>query len=229
MKKIYLILFILFFFQIHVQAQKKNKIYWTYGPEVIMSFGMIDDNDLNTGTIMRFTPFINLEFLANKDFGDHFGLTFGAAVHNTGFILNYEDTTLRYKFRTYNIAIPVGIKIGKMSSYYFYAGYELEFPVSYKEKKYIYMDDSMFTEWFTGRVPTLNHAVYAGFKFGPGMGIKIKYYINEFFNRNFIDVDGTMPYKNLKANVVYIAFDFLLFKNNKFAFDDKGNFNRKNK
>jgi hypothetical protein len=221
MKKFYFIIFLFLFSLNHSKAQNKKKIYWTYGPEVIMSFGVLDVDDITMGNIMRFSPVINLEFIGNKDFGDHFGLTFGAAVHNTGFILNYDDTTLRYKFRTYNIGIPVGFKVGNVNNYYFYAGYELEFPISYKEKKYIYMDDSMFTEWFSDRVPALNHAIYAGFNFGPGMGVKIKYYLNEFFNRDFVDSDGSMPYKNLKANVVYISFDFLLFRNNKFVYDTK--------
>ena len=221
MKKYYLAIILIIILFSKTEAQEKQKIYWTYGPELIMSFGIIDDNDVQTGTIMRFVPFINLEFLANKDFGKHFGLFFGAAVHNSGFILNYDDTTLRYKFRTYNIAIPVGFKIGNMKGLHFYAGYELEFPISYKEKKYIYMDDFSFTEWFSDRVPKLNHAVYAGFMFAPGMGIKIKYYFNEFFNGDFTEQDGSMPYKNLKTNVVYIAFDFLLFKNNKFVYDKR--------
>ncbi len=219
MKKLYITSLLIIFSLINAQAQQKQKIYWTYGPEIIMSFGVIDDNDINTGTIMRFSPVINFEFYANKDFGKHFGLFMGAAVHNTGLILNYDDTTLRYKYRTYNLAIPIGFKIGNMNNLNFYAGYELEFPISYKETKYIYMDKSTFTEWFSDRVPVLNHSVYIGFMFAPGIGIKLKYYLNEFFNRDFTEVDGSQPYKNLKSNVVYIAFDFLLFKNNKFIYN----------
>ena len=200
------------------QAQTStNRLYLTYGPEMVMSFGMIDDNDLNTGTLMRFTPFINIIVLANKDFGKHFGLTFGASVHNTGFILNYEDTLLRYKFRTYNIGLPMGFKVGNLNRFYFYGGYELEFPISYKEKKYIYDGESMFMEWFTGRVKKVNHAVYAGIGLKHGIGIKVKYYLNEFFNRDYVDADGVVPYKNIKAHVLYLSIDFLLFRNNKFA------------
>ncbi len=204
-----------------LNAQEKQKIYFTYGPEIIMSFGSIDDHDLNTGTIMRFTPFINLEFLANKDFGKHFGLFMGAAVHNNGFILNYEDTTLRYKFRSYNIGIPVGFKVGNVNGFYVYGGYELAFPISYKEKKYIYQDESMFMEWFSDRIPALNHSLFLGFMFAPGVGVKVKYYLNEFFKCDFTEADGSKPYENLKTNVISISVDFLLFRNNHFVFDDK--------
>ena len=221
MRKSFYVLIVILYSSLSVFSQDENKIYITYGPEAIMSFGLFDDNNNTTGTIMRFTPVFNFMINGNKDFGKHFGLTFGVAVHNSGFILNYSDTTLRYKFRTYNIGISLGVKLGNLDKGYFYIGYEPEFPVGYKEKKYIYMEESSFKEWFSERTPAVYHSVFVGYNFAPGVGVKIKYYFNEFFNRDFIDSNGNQPYKNLKANVLYIAFDFMLFQNNKFAFSKK--------
>ncbi len=203
---------------LRVYSQTGNRVYITYGPEVIMSFGLIDGINDDAGTVMRFTPAFNFAVQANKDFGKHFGLTLGVTVHNSGFILNYSDTSLRYKFRTYNVGIPVAIKLGNMNKGYFYMGYEPEFPVGYREKKYIYNDESDFKEWFSDRTPVVYHSVFAGYNFAPGVGVKIKYYLSEFFNRDFVDSAGNKPYKNLKVNVLYLAFDFMLFRNNKFAF-----------
>jgi hypothetical protein len=229
MRKFFLFVLVTLFFVGKTYSQTKNKVYWVYGPEIISSFAITNNYDNEYTNVMRFAPFINVEVVGNKDFNDYFGITFGGADHNNGFIINYNDTTLKYKFRNYDIGIPVGFKVGNMKRFLFYGGYEIEFPVSFKQVKYTYDNEEVIQEWFSKRTPQVYHSIYAGFKFAPGIGFKIKYYINQFFNRDFIAPDGSTPYKNLKSNVLYFAFDFLLIKNNKFVYDSQDGFSKRGK
>jgi len=69
------------------------------------------------------------------DINNNFGLLFGAAIRNVGFIYNVQDGTgTKKKFRNYDFGIPVGVKVGNMRKTFFFAGYEIEFPLNYKEK-----------------------------------------------------------------------------------------------
>ncbi len=70
-----------------------------------------------------------------------FGLFSGIGVRNVGYI--YDDYTdpdtgdkEKKKFRNYNIGIPLGIKIGNLERLFVYGGYEIEFPLAYKEKTF---------------------------------------------------------------------------------------------
>jgi hypothetical protein len=46
------------------------------------------------------------------------------SVRNVGFIHDVDETT-RKKYRTYNMGIPLGIKIGNLSEKFLFFGYEL--------------------------------------------------------------------------------------------------------
>ena len=194
-----------------IRAQ--SDFYTTSGGEMIFSFATIDDNGADMESIMRWAPVFNPQFFANYDLNDNFGLLFGAAVRNVGFIYKQDDGTKK-KHRNYNIGIPVGIKIGNMNKVFIYGGYEIEFPINYKEKTFVNEQKSKFNVWFSDRVPTIYNSVFAGVQFPYGVSLKFKYYFTGFFNQNYTENDGTKPYKGLDVNVFYFSLSTSLFRGN---------------
>jgi hypothetical protein len=203
-------------------AQVK-KFYASSGGEIIFSFANVDYSGNSDGLVMRFSPVLNFQSLVNYDLSDNFGLYSGLAIRNQGFIYKFPNDQeylggKKIKFRTYNLGIPVGVKIGNLSKFHLYGGYELEFPFHYKEKWF--ENDSKTrktTAWFTNRVPVLYNALFVGLQFPYGTNIKFKYYLTNFHNQDYTlsdgDFAGTKPYENLNANVFYISLSFFLFKN----------------
>ncbi len=190
-----------------------NKPYVTSGGEMIFSFANIENAGSSSGNIMRWSPAFNLQVFGNYDFNKNIGLIFGGAIRNVGFI--YEDSQspgVKKKFRNYNLGIPVGVKVGNLEKFFFYGGYEIEFPFNYKEKTFVNEQKTKFNVWFSSRVPAYYHTVYAGVQFPYGVSLKFKYYLSEFFNQNYTENDGNMPYKGLKANVFYFSISTSLFK-----------------
>ncbi|NOX86373.1 MAG: hypothetical protein GXO86_10500 [Chlorobi bacterium] len=228
MKKIFLTIIIIA--GITFQARSQVKFYGSGGPEIIaFSFAQIDDQVRSGSNIMRFAPVFNFQFNGNVDFGKHFGLYFGGAIRNVGFIYEYSEsgdeltTTVKKKYRNYNFGIPVGFKVGLMNSWLLYGGYEIEFPFQYKEKTFINgaKQDSKVSVWFSGRVPAYYNSVSVGIQFPYGFGLKFKYYLSEFFNQNYRANDGSHPYMDLKSNVWYISLNFGIFRNTRAYYDQK--------
>jgi hypothetical protein len=202
----------------------QTDIYTTSGGEIIFSFASIEQDGNETGSILRFAPVLNLQSFVNFDVAEHAGFFVGLGIRNLGFIYDQDDD-IRKKFRTYNLGIPMGIKLGNLEKTFGYVGYEFEIPFHYKEKTFISEKKDKFAVWFSDRVPTLNHSLIVGIQFPYGFNLKFKYYFNEFFNRDFEELDSdtgtrTKPYENLKVHVMYISVAFNLFKNAKiYEFD----------
>jgi len=210
------LLLFLAFVALSAITNAQNKLYTTTGGEIILSFASIDNNGNAAGNIVRFSPVFNAQFFGNYDVNDNFGLLFGAAIRNVGFIYDTPSDSqfdgVKKKFRNYNFAIPVGIKVGKMGKAFFFAGYEIEFPFNYKEKTFENEIKTKNSVWFSKRVPAYYHTVFAGVQFPYGISLKFKYYLSEFFNQDFMEFDGSQPYKDLKANVFYFSISTSLFK-----------------
>lgn len=227
MKKIALILILLSGILLKLNAQVR--VYASGGPEIIFSLAEIEDQIRTGSNILRFAPVINIQINGNVDFGKYFGLNFGGAIRNVGFIYQYTDTdpesnsTIKKKYRTYNLGIPVGIKLGVMNKWLFYGGYEIEFPFHFKEKTFVNnsKQDTKIVDWFTTRVPSYYNSFYAGVQFPYGFSIKFKYYLSEFFNQNFRNPDGSQPYMGLKSNIWYFSLNFGIFRNNNAYYKQK--------
>lgn len=210
-------------------SQAQSKVYASSSLEMIFSFAQTDNNGTTGGNIMRWAPVFNVQVFGNADLGKHFGLIFGGAIRNVGFIYQVPDTNinLKKKYRNYNLAIPLGFKIGNMHKLLFFGGYEIEFPFSYKEKTFINnaKQDNKITAWFSPRVPSVYHSAFLGVQFPYGFTLKFKYYFSEFFNQNYTQSDGqgntVQPYKGFKANVWYFSLGFALFKNNHVYYQEK--------
>ena len=225
MKKLILLLFVSS--GIVFQANSQVSVYASGGPEIIFSVAEIDDPVRNGYNILRFAPVLNIMVNGNIDFGRHFGLTFGGAIRNVGFIYQYNDTAvgsnlaIKKKYRNYVFALPVGIKVGVMNSWLFYGGYEIEFPFAYKEKTFVNNTKTKFVEWFTPRVPAYYNSFYVGVQFPYGFSLKFKYYLSEFFNQEYTASDGTQPYLGLKSNIWYFSLNFGIFRNTKAYYNEK--------
>src|SRR5688572_450145 len=202
---------------------QEDKVYTTTSGELIFSFASVDYAGNEEGSIMRFSPVINIQNWLNYDKSEKLGFFTGLSVRNVGFIYDVDETT-RKKYRTYNVGIPVGIKIGNLSDKFLFFGYELEIPVNYKEKTFINEDkEDKKNIWFTDRVPTVNHSLMAGIQLPYGATIKFKYYLTNFFDEDFTASDGQggtyKPYENLDVNIFYFSLSFGLLKDTGFYYN----------
>jgi hypothetical protein len=217
MKKLTLIFFLSTFITVTGMCQAKT--YFSSGGEMIFSFAAITDHGVSQSTPMRWAPVFNIQTMFNADFSDRMGLFSGLAVRNVGYIYdNYKDPAneaiYKKKFRSYNLAVPLGVKIGNLNKMFVYGGYEVELPFLYKEKTFDGGDKiNTITGWFSDRQQLFQHGFLVGIQFPYGLNLKFKYYLSEFHNQNYADGSGIKPYAGLKANVFYFSLSTYLFKN----------------
>src|SRR5436190_7659572 len=198
--------------------ESPSKAYVTSGGELIFSLASIEQNGNNENATLRFSPVVNFQVMVNKDLSKNFGVFGGLALRNVGYIMNnYIDSNgLEYKkkFRSYNIGIPFGLKVGNLEKTFFYGGYEIEFPISYKEKTYDGGDKiDKITGWFSNRQESFQHGFFVGIQFPYATSLKFKYYLSEFHNRDYTTNAGVKPYAGLKTNIYYFSLSFFLFRN----------------
>ena len=143
-------------------------------------------------------------------------------MRNIGFIYDVPDSTIRKKYRTYNLTFPIGIKIGNIKGMHVYAGYSFEIPTHYKEKTFIDGQKlSKSSEWFSSQTENLSHGVFGGIQLPRGMNLKFQYYLTNFFNQDYTDASISQPYQNLDVNIMFISLNFNLFRNTQFTLDDE--------
>jgi len=211
MKKNLLLLITFITIGLTLQAQRE-KWYYSSAGEIIFSSATINHNGTEGGSVVRFSPVFNSQNHLNKDLSENFGIFTGLNLRNVGFIRKHEGTDIRTKHRNYNIGVPVGIKLGAMNKSFLYAGYEIEFPINYKEKTFENEKRTdRFNVWFSKRVPTFYHTVMAGIQFKGGANLKFKYYLTNFFNKDFTETVGGVqvkPYANTDVHVFYVSLSF---------------------
>jgi hypothetical protein len=193
----------------------RQGVYVTRGGEgPLLSFASMKENGEHVRQIPRFTLFFNIGTNFNKDVSRHLGFFTGLNLKNIGLISKPADS-LKLKQRVYTIGIPLGFKIGDLSggSFFFFAGGEIDLAINYKEKQFV--DGKKvhkFNEWFSDRTPLLMPSVFAGFRVNPGFGLKVQYYPQNFFNKDFKTKDKSnntiYPYKNLEANMVFVTLGY---------------------
>lgn len=193
----------------------REGVYVTHGGDgPLLSFASMKNNGEHLRNIPRFTMFLNIGSNFNKDFSRNFGVFTGINLKNIGLISKPTDS-LKLKQRVYTLGVPLGIKVGDLSSgsLFFFAGGEIDMAINYKEKQFVNGDKvHKFNEWFSDRTPLLMPSLFAGFRFNPGFGLKVQYYPQNFFNKDFKtkDKDGNSvyPYKNLEANLMFVTFSY---------------------
>lgn len=193
----------------------REGVYVTAGGDgPLLSFASMKENGEHMRNIPRFTLFLNVGSNFNKDFSKNFGVFTGINVKNIGLISKPADS-LKLKQRVYTLGIPLGFKIGDLSSgsFFFFAGGEIDMAVNYKEKQFVDGDKvHKFNEWFSDRTPLLMPSFFAGFRVNPGFGLKVQYYPQNFFNPDFKTKDksgnAVYPYRNLEANMMFVTLTY---------------------
>ncbi len=202
--------------------------------EIIFSFVDIKEEEVNINGTLRFSPVFNFMSYTNYDFNENVGMMLGLGIRNVGFIAKFPDepNDVLRKFRTYNVGVPIGLKVGNLNQkkpFFLFGGYELEMPFHYKQK---YFEGNskkdVFTGWFTKRVDPLPHALFLGVQLPQGMAIKFKYYLTNFFNKDFTEykeIDGeyveTKPYDVADFNVFYFTINWYPFQSVRELYDFK--------
>jgi len=209
MKKI-LFLIVLTTASFFCQAQKT---YITSDGELILGFASINQNGSSEQSIPRFSIFFTGQSLVHFDKTENFGIFSGLGIRNVGFIYD-QDASIRKKFRTYNVGVPIGVKFGDMNGLYLFGGYELELPINYKEKTFINeAKEEKFNVWFSKRVPSIYNTLFVGVRFPRGISLKFKYYLTPFFNKDYTEVQNgntVKPFENLDVNTFHIALSTLI-------------------
>ncbi|MEH0154621.1 hypothetical protein V6R21_10815 [Limibacter armeniacum] len=219
---------ILLTLSLSVSAQS-SKFYTTSSGELIFSIPDLNIGEEEDGQVVRFSGFFNAQVVANFDSNPYLGFFGGLSIRNIGFIFDVpddlreatdiqQDNDIRKKVRTYNLGVPIGIKIGKLDGFFIYGGYEIELPIHYKEKTFVNEDKKdKFNVWFSDRVDTFTHSFFVGLNFPHGTNIKFKYYVSDFFSNDYNKLMSrtNLSYKDLDVNVFYFSLSFNLFKDDK--------------
>ena len=209
-----LISLILFCFLLTSSIRAQSSWYPSYGGEMLFSFADVSQNGNDLNTLLRWAPVLNIYTYANKDLSEHVGIYGGLSVLNVGYIAEgYVDpenqVTYKKKFRTYNLAIPVGLKVGNLSNFFVFAGYSVEFPFVYKEKTFDSGDRiDKINGWFSKRQEAVQHGFHVGAQLPEGLTINFKYYLSEFHNQGFTEGTGIKPYAGLDAHIFYFSLSY---------------------
>jgi len=174
--------------------------------------------------ILRFTYFVNLGFTFNFNFSEHFGLYTGVDIKNIGYI--DQDNGYTDKRRTYNVGAPLGIKIGNMGDHgnYFFAGGGLDVAINYQEKYFKDRDNkTRINEWWSDRTPRTMPYAFAGFCFNHHITAKVQYYMNNFMNTDYQDVNGNFIYQGTDVHLILLSVGFGMHMSMKHGHKDMDN------
>ncbi len=201
MRKIYTLVLLLLAF---LPSKAQINTYSTSSGEIIFSFADYKINGEQMNNPVRFTCFLHLGSFQHFDFNDKVGLYTGTAIRNVGFISTKGDSLI--KRRNYYIGIPLAIKIGNLDEdTYVYAGVEGELAINYKEKIFINEEKvHKFNVWFSNRTNSFMPSVFMGVNLKGGFNMKFKYYLSDFYNKNFV-ASGEKIYANTTSQMFYFS------------------------
>lgn len=199
-------------FHFYAPAKPRTGYITAGGNGPLLSFADVSNAGQHVRNIPRFTLFFNVGTNYNYDFSNNFGIFSGLNIKNIGLITKPNDS-VKLKQRVYTLGVPLGIKIGNMrNGFFFFAGGEYDLAFNYKEKYFLDGDKkSKFNEWFSDRTPLLMPSVFAGIRFQPGFGLKVQYYLNDFYNKDYTQtVNGVkeQPYKDMKAKMIFVTLSY---------------------
>jgi hypothetical protein len=213
---------LLFVLNENFSTAQVKRFYFTSGGELIFSSAFLENDGKKEDANLRFTGFINFNSLLHYNVSKHIGFYSGMELQNIGFIYKSAENESKTKFRTYNLGIPIGFKIGSLDKACFYTAYSLEVPIHYKEKSFVRNEVSHnISEWFSEKTPSFVHALSAGIQLPHGLGIKAKYYFSNFFSRNYLSREGDQS--NFihpdEANLFYFSITYNVFKSRRVTFN----------
>lgn len=181
---------------------------------LMFSFANVNYPGFEYFPVMRFSPFLNAGLTFNYNLTRNIGAFTGIDVKNIGFVV-HDGYVLKY--RTYNVGVPAGIKLGNMlprKTYIFFGG-GLDFPVNYREKRFVLRAaKEKTTEWFSNRTPHMTPYLFAGVSFYD-ITLKGQYYPLGFFNADYTDEKGVKRYASYDVHIYYLSLGCNLRKRNK--------------
>ncbi len=185
MKKTYLIACsLLFCYASFFMTARAQKLYTTSSGEWIFQSGMIDQLGESLNTNLRFTMWFHFNENVHLDLGNVAGLFTGLSLRNIGFIT--EENDLKTKYRSYNLGVPLALKLGSFKDELFvFGGGAYEWMFHFKQKTF---DDGIkrkHSEWFSERTPSFIPSLFAGVQFPHGLQLKFTYYLKDFLNHAF--------------------------------------------
>lgn len=209
MKRILLTIFVLVASLNMAQSQSSSKSYTTYSGELIFSWADYKIKEEAINTPLRFTCFFHLGGYKHFDFAKNLGLYTGLAIRNVGFTSTTTDSlATKVKRRQYTLGVPLAIKIGDLGNdTYLYAGGEGELAFHYKEKTF-YDDVKQKKEkkWFSNRTNLFLPSVFVGVNFKGGANLKFKYYLQDFYDTEYMS-GGVKKYGDVTSSrMMYISF-----------------------
>ena len=162
----------------------------------------------NTVGTVRFSLFLNTGLTFNFNLTQTVGVFTGIDIKNIGFNdFTYGDSTI--KRRSYNVGIPLGIKIGNMDDKkpFGFIGGGLDKPINYKQKQYLVRNQKTvrFNEWFSDRTPVLMPYVFIGAALKEGAVFKLQYYPGNFLNPNYKTSKGLEPNYGYDVHVLVLS------------------------
>ncbi len=191
-------------------AQKRR--YTTTSGELIFSKADYQVNGAKIANPLRFSCFFHFGGYGHIDLTKHFGLYTGMAIRNVGFTSSKGDTLI--KRRNYYVGFPLAFKIGNLKqNEYVYAGVEADLAFNYKEK--VFIDErrvDRFNIWFSDRTNTFMPSAFVGLNFKSGLNIKFKYYLRDFYNKEYSSNLGKM-YENTTSQMFYFSLSMNVMDN----------------
>jgi len=204
---------------------KVGQFYFTSGGDgMLFSLGKTQQvtNGVTTDdwSNVRFSWWLNIGEHVHYNFNNTIGLYSGLELRNIGYNFHEMRTvtldntnppsTQEREFvvrrRTYNLGIPLALKIGNMrSKNYFFLGGGIDMAFAYKEKEWE-ADNKKNTktkhsEWFSNEVNIWQPFVFAGFVVKPGIGIKVSYYPSNYHNQDYTTSTGVRKYAGTTVNL----------------------------
>ncbi len=165
----------------------------------------------NTVGTVRFSGFLNTGLTVNFNLTQTLGLYTGIDIKNIGFNdYTYADSTI--KRRSYNVGIPLGIKIGNMDDKkaFGFIGGGIDKPINYKQKQYLVRNEKTvnFNEWFSDRTPVIMPYVFIGAAVKGGAVFKLQYYPGNFLNPNYKASNGLEPNYGYDVHVLVLSVGY---------------------
>jgi hypothetical protein len=189
-------------------ASDNPRPYWKSASELIFSWGIVEDGDVEVSSVVRFSCFFHFQEQIHFDSNDKFGFWTGFGIRNIGMINDFEgDVTL--KQRSYSLGVPVAIKVGNLNKdLYVSFGGEAELMFHYKQKA-VYDDEKYKkSEWFSDRTNLINPSLFLDLNFSKGAYVRFKYYMLDFLveDKQSVSIEGVnLDYTPEKSQLFYVA------------------------
>lgn len=191
--------------------------------EIIFSNAYISKPGQDPGSRLRFTLWFHTGLETHYDFHSHLGLFSGINVRNIG-ITSFEDIqsgdepllerfgdldNIKIKRRVYALGVPLAFKVifpGNHS--YLFLGGECQVPFHFKHKFFVNGQKLKQSWWFNNRVNLFLPSVFVGYKMKKGWQVKLKLYLDDFLNQDYVNTSNIKPYQGMETIMYHVSFSY---------------------